>query len=103
MREWHGILNHVLALMEQLLALGLGLLLAWFIVQAAFFIDLKHAIKTLSKVGNNWMFIILILTPFYFRTIREFLEQADEIFHIKKKREPEIVKMRKLPPKDGHS
>ena len=40
-----------------------------------------------AKVGTSWVALLIFLTPLYFRTIREFLEQADELFGAKKPKE----------------
>lgn len=84
LREIHGLLNHALALVEQGAVLLIGLALVYFAWQIAW-LSPKQAIKDLSiATPNCWLLIVLVLTPLYFRTIREFLEQVREAFGMKK-------------------
>jgi hypothetical protein len=83
--EW---LNWLLAVVEPLVVLGVTFSLAYATYWLVFAQDKGHAYlsTTIKQLNDNWKVGLILLVALFYRTIRIFLEQAEEAWGVKRKR-----------------
>jgi hypothetical protein len=85
--EW---LNWLLSVVEPLLVFGIIWLIGYGVILLFSASESQHAqIVTIIKVLNdNWKAGLILLLVLFYRTIRIFLEQAEQLWGVKKQQLP---------------
>jgi hypothetical protein len=83
-------LNWILAVIEPLVVIGLSSAVGYTAFLLLFGSDQDpkriHAIAAIGQLQQNWKPGLIVLVILFYRTIRTFLEQAEEALGVKKKR-----------------
>jgi len=82
-------LNWLLSVCEPLIALAIAsfaFYAGWIVLSPSHSDSQARLIQTLRALNDNWKAVLLLLVPLFYRTVRTFLEQAEEAFSIKRKK-----------------
>ena len=80
-------LNWLLSVVEPLVVLLITVLtsyIAWCLAISKSADKQAHALALIKGIAENWKAVLVILVPLFYRTIRIFLEQAEEALGVKR-------------------
>src|SRR5437899_2549208 len=81
-------LNWILSVVEPLVVLAITFLISYFAYWLIFGSEKgepqERLIRVLKEINDNWKVGLLLLVLLFYRTIRVFLEQAEEAWGVKR-------------------
>jgi hypothetical protein len=80
--------NSLHSVAEPLVVLGMTLLVSYVAYRLAFASDQAHQAHSMELVkglNDNWKAALILLVVLFYRTVRMFLEQAEEAFGVKRR------------------
>ena|ERR1700733_11863076 len=85
--EW---LNWLLSVVEPLIVLIITLLVGyvtyWLVFGPSTSDHYSQLVQSIKTVNDNWKAALILILLLFYRTVRTFLEQAEEAWGVKKKR-----------------
>jgi 1,4-dihydroxy-2-naphthoate octaprenyltransferase len=83
------LLDWIVSVAERLIVLGVGGAACYLGYRFVFGKASPSDSSLVSNLSQHWQILALLAIPLFYQTIRKFLEQAEEAWGIKKKRELE--------------
>lgn len=83
--EW---LDWILSAIEPIVVLAVAFVVAYVVYWAVFSTGHwhDHIVTTVKELSDNWKAGLMLMVVLFYRTVRMFLEQAEEAFGVKRKR-----------------